>query len=68
MSDSKMPTRDIISVSDFIRGHLEHIKDEGSAIDIGKGFGLRDLWVTIDGVEYFVTVRLSAVQEARNSK
>lgn len=51
-----------------IRGFLASIKDQGTAIDSGGGDGTGDLWVTIDGVEYFISVRKSNKQLHREGR
>jgi hypothetical protein len=38
----------------------------GSTVDRGIGVASADFWVTIDGVEYFVTVRRSNNQIAKD--
>ena len=45
-----------------IRGFLMSIRDEGSSIDSGGGDGTGDLWVTVQGVEYFIAIRKSNLQ------
>lgn len=51
------PTGDTMSVAKYITGALSLVKDEGSGIDTGGGSGKRDLWVTIEGKEFIVTVK-----------
>ena len=51
-----------------VRGFLRSIADEGTAIDSGGGDGTGDLWVTVQGVEYFVSIRKSNKQLAREGK
>lgn len=48
-----------------IREFLSSVKDEGSSIDSGCGDGYADLWVTVQGIEYFINVRKSNNQLAR---
>lgn len=36
---------------------LKTIVDKGTSIDTGGGLGSRDIWATIDGVEYYISVR-----------
>lgn len=38
---------------------LNTIKDEGTEIDSGGGFGGSDLWVTIGGEEFIIQVKKS---------
>jgi hypothetical protein len=39
-----------------IREFLQSIKDEGTAIDSGGGLGSADLWVKIQGDEYYISI------------
>lgn len=57
--DSSMawPTRNAVNLADYIKGHLESVKDEGSHIDTGGGMGERDMWVKVEGREFLVTVK-----------
>jgi hypothetical protein len=50
-----------------LRAYLHAIKDHGTHVDSGGGDGTGDLWVTVGGVEYFVTVRLSNNQIAKDA-
>lgn len=36
---------------------LKAVVDEGTSIDTGGGLGSRDIWATIDGTEYYISVR-----------
>jgi len=49
--------------SDMVRDALAGVADLGSMIDTGLGVGERgpehDFWVTIGGVEYFITMTQS---------
>lgn len=47
------------SVATELRSLLSTLKDEGTSIDSGSGDGCADLWVTIGGVEYFISIRPS---------
>ena len=47
---------------------MTSVKDEGTAIDSGSGDGCADLWVTVQGVEYFISIRKSNNQLAREGK
>jgi hypothetical protein len=47
------------SLAGEIRSHLMTVKDAGTEIDSGGGDGCADLWVTVQGVEYYVSVRKS---------
>lgn len=51
-----------------IRAFLGSVKDEGTEIDSGSGDGCADLWVTVQGVEYFISVRKSNKQLVREGK
>ena len=49
-----------------LRELLRSIKDTDTHIDSGGGDGTGDLWVTVGGIEYFVSVRLSNNQIAKD--
>ena len=51
-----------------IRTFLENVKDQGTSMDSGTDGTCGDLWVTIQGVEYLVTVKKSGAQLAREGK
>lgn len=51
-----------------IRAFLGSVKDEGTEIDSASGDGCADLWVTVQGVEYFISVRKSNKQLVREGK
>jgi hypothetical protein len=44
-------------VVDLIREMLRSQVDHGTSMDTGGGFGSADLWLTVDGVEYYVSVK-----------
>lgn len=46
-----------MTIANEIRTFLGSIKDEGTSIDSGGGDGCADLFVTIDKVEYMVSVK-----------
>lgn len=48
-----------------VRRFLGSVADQGTAIDSGSGDGIADLWVTVQGVEYFISVRRSNRQKLR---
>lgn len=50
-----------------LREILQNVKDQGTSIDSGGGDGTGDLWVTVGGVEYFVSIRLSNNQLAKQN-
>jgi hypothetical protein len=39
-----------------LRAFLQTVKDEGTNIDSGSGDGCADLWVTIGGIEYYISI------------
>ncbi len=45
-----------LRVSWYVRNALEIVKDERTAIDTGGGEFIRDLWVKIEGDEFFITI------------
>lgn len=53
------------SVATELRTLLATIKDEGTTIDSSSGDGHADLWVTVDGIEYYITVQRSNLQLKR---
>lgn len=57
-----------MSLAGEVRKFLASIKDAGTSIDSGGGDGSADLWVTVDGVEYFISMRRSNRQLAREGK
>lgn len=44
-------------VVDLIRDMLRTQVDHGTPMDTGGGFGQADLWLTVDGVEYCISVK-----------
>lgn len=56
---------DAASLRDEISDLLQTVRDHGTVSDTGGGMGQADLWVTVQGVEYFVTVRKSNNQLAK---
>jgi hypothetical protein len=42
-----------------IREFLSDICDEGTSIDSGSGDGCADLWVTMGGVEFYISIKPS---------
>lgn len=52
---------DASTVAGELRELLATMKDEGTHIDSGGGDGVADLWVTIGGIEYAITVKKSRV-------
>jgi len=51
-----------LSLAHEIMGFLEGVKDQGTSIDSGTNGTTGDLWVTIQGVEYFIQVGKSRGQ------
>ena len=50
--------RDAGMLRDEIRDYLRKaVADEGSSMDTGGGMGSADLWVVIDGREYFISIK-----------
>lgn len=47
------------SLMQEIKRMIKSIADEGTPIDSGCGGGGSDLWFTVEGVEYIMTVRQS---------
>lgn len=51
------PSGDAMSIAKYIIGALSLVKDENTHIDTGGGFSSRDLWVKVDGKEFFISVK-----------
>lgn len=51
------PSGNTMSIAKYVRNALELVKDERTSIDSGGGFGCCDLWVKIDGREFFITIK-----------
>lgn len=60
--------RSAFGLAGEIRSFLMSVKDEGTAIDSGGGDGTGDIWVTVGGIEYFVSIRKSNKQLHREGK
>ena len=45
-----------LRVAWYLENALEMVKDERTAIDSGGGEFVRDLWVKIEGDEFFITI------------
>ena len=41
---------------------LNNLRDEGTGIDTGSGYGVGDIWVTVGGTEFFIQVQRSRYQ------
>lgn len=57
-----------LSLAYEIMGFLQSIKDEGTEIDSGTNGITGDLWVTAQGVEYFISITRSAAQLSKEGK
>lgn len=57
-----------ISLAHEIMTFLENIKDQGTHIDSGTDGVCGDLWVKIQGIEYFINIRKSNAQIAKEGK
>lgn len=53
-----------VGLAHEISRFLESVKDQGTAIDSGTNGVTGDLWVTVQGVEYFITIQKSKKQLA----
>lgn len=51
-----------------VKRFLMSVADHGTGVDSGGGDGLADLWVTVDGIEYYLTIRKSNGQLTREGK
>jgi hypothetical protein len=51
-----------------IRNLISSMKDEGTAIDSGTDGASGDLWVTVQGVEYYINIRKLNNQIAKEEK
>ena len=54
-----------VSLRDELAEILKCVRDDGTPADTGGGVGAADLWVTVQGAEYYITVRKSNAQIAR---
>lgn len=57
-----------LSLAHEIRGFLDNVKDAGTEIDSGTDGVSGDLWVTVQGIEYFVTIKKSNNQLVKEGK
>lgn len=60
--------REPFSLMTELRDLLSTVKDVGTSIDSGSGDGYADLWVTVGGVEYYITARRSNNQLTKEGK
>ena len=51
-----------LSIAMEVRQAISSIKDESTEVEFGSSPNSADLWVTIGGVEYLLTIRLSNKQ------
>jgi len=51
-----------IGLRDEIREALKTICDHGTGIDTGGGMEGADLWVHVQGIEYYIQIRKSTAQ------
>lgn len=56
-----------LSLAHEIRGFLDSVKDQGTEIDSGTDGISGDLWVTIQGIEYLITIKKSGAQLAKEA-
>lgn len=67
-ADFQPPPADVMGVASRIADFLQgEVADKGTGIDSGGGFGQRDLWVKVGGIEYLITVRLTAAEAMRRA-
>lgn len=59
--------RDAATTARKISDLLKSVKDKGTEIDTGTGMGGADLWITIGGVEWYITVQKSTNQLRKES-
>jgi hypothetical protein len=57
-----------LSLAHEIMGFLENVKDQGTNIDSGTNGEAGDLWVTIQGIEYYISIQKSGLQKAKEGK
>lgn len=54
-----------LSLAHELRNMLKSVADEGTHIDSAGGDGCADLWVTVQGVEYYIAIKPSAKNQER---
>lgn len=57
-----------LSIAHELRKYLETMKDEGTEIDSGGLDGEGDLWVKIGGIEYYINIKKSGNQKAKEAR
>lgn len=60
--------RDAAGLRDEISELLNSVRDHGTSSDTGGGMAQADLWVTVQGIEYFITVKKSNNQKHREDE
>ena len=60
--------RALILLAHEMRAFLQSIKDEGTSIDSGTDGRSGDLWLTIQGVEWYINIRKSNNQLLKEGK
>lgn len=55
-------TQNAATVAHEIMNFLDTVKDQGSEIDTGSGMNESDLWVSIGGIEWIITIKKSNAQ------
>ena len=70
MLETMPPTWDKrqILLAEEIGAFLESVKDEGTNIDSGTDGDSGDLWLTVQGVEYWINIRKSNNQLVKEGK
>lgn len=53
-----------MSLAHEIADLLKPVRDAGTSADSGGGNGMADLWVTVGGIEFFISIRRSNRQLA----
>jgi hypothetical protein len=57
-----------VLLAEEIAAFLKSIKDEGTGIDSGTDGESGDLWVTVQGIEYWINIRKSNSQLVKEGK
>lgn len=50
---------------DKIFAALDAVRDQDAPMDTGGGMKSRDCWITVDGVEFLISIALSGNEKAR---
>jgi len=59
---------DHFEIAGLLRALLKSLIDDGTGMDSGGGADAADLWFTVCGVEYFLTVRRSNAQLLKDAQ